>query len=500
MHRAARSAVALLGLLGALALRAELPPVPVPAENAITEPKRALGKILFWDEQLSSDNTVACGSCHRPAAGGADPRVARYPGVDAGTIDDVLGSPGIVSLDADGRPRHHPLFGDAVQATPRTSPSFFGALWAPEVFWDGRSGGEFRDPDSGAVAIASGGALENQVLTALANDAEMAKQDRTWEELAAKLERATPLALAADLPADTRAVLARRPSYPALFAAAFGDAAVTPVRIAFAIATYERTLVADRTPWDRYVAGDENALTQSEAFGWRAMQDFRCVNCHEPPLFTNNGFFNIGLRRLEYDRGRENVTGNPADAGDFKVPSLRNVGLRPRFMHTGEFGTLGAAVSFYRTTPALVGRDEIPGAGIYAFNMGPLAEADIRAFLGNALTDPRVREETFPFDRPTLRSERHAEDRAPPEPPSGFRASSSGHGVALRWTVPADDTGVVDYVLWRDDRVIGLPTEAHFEDTGAPRSAATVYRLVARDAALNVSAAAVANVDLPKRP
>jgi hypothetical protein len=60
-------------------LAAGLPPVPVPAENPITEPKRVLGKILFWDEQLSSDGTVACGTCHRPSAGGADPRMVGDP-------------------------------------------------------------------------------------------------------------------------------------------------------------------------------------------------------------------------------------------------------------------------------------------------------------------------------------------------------------------------------------------------------------------------------------
>ena len=49
-----------------------LPPVPAPAQNPITAEKAVLGKILFWDEQLSSDDTVACGTCHRPAtAGGA---------------------------------------------------------------------------------------------------------------------------------------------------------------------------------------------------------------------------------------------------------------------------------------------------------------------------------------------------------------------------------------------------------------------------------------------
>src|SRR5690606_12821291 len=58
------------------------PPVPVPAENPMTEEKRILGKILFWDEQLSSDGTTACGTCHRPAVGGIDPREALHPGPD----------------------------------------------------------------------------------------------------------------------------------------------------------------------------------------------------------------------------------------------------------------------------------------------------------------------------------------------------------------------------------------------------------------------------------
>ncbi len=70
----------LLALVASAPLAADLPPVPVPAENPITEQKRVLGKILFWDEQLSSDGTVACGTCHRPGAGGGDPRAGRQPG------------------------------------------------------------------------------------------------------------------------------------------------------------------------------------------------------------------------------------------------------------------------------------------------------------------------------------------------------------------------------------------------------------------------------------
>ena len=390
---------------------AALPPVPAPVENPLTEPKRVLGKMLFWEEQLSSDGSIACGTCHRPAQGGADPRVGRNPGVDKGTIDDVLGSPGIVRLDRNGRPEPSPQFGDGPQVTPRAAPSNFGALWAQDLFWDGRARSQVTDPLTGATAIARGGALENQALTALVAPGEMAKRDRSWADVTTTIERARPLALATDLPKDVEAARGARPTYPALFEAAFGDARITPIRVAFAIATYERTLVSDQTPWDRYAAGDSSAIVGRALYGWQALQAFHCTACHTPPQFTNNEFFEIGVRRAALDLGRELVTHDAGDAGDMKVPTLRNAALLPRFMHTGEFGNLGAAIAFYINAPALPERDGIPGFGLYTFNMSQIDVADIREFIEHALVDPRVRDETFPFDRPTLRSERS--DRSP---------------------------------------------------------------------------------------
>jgi cytochrome c peroxidase len=404
MHRT--SPAVLAALLVASHALAGVPPVPVPAENPITEAKRVLGKILFWDEQLSTNGTVACGTCHRPAYGGADPRAGRNPGTDKGTIDDVRGSPGIVLLDRHGKPQPDPVYGTEPQVTPRLAPSNFGTLWAESVFWDGRAGPVFKDPLTGKVAIAHGGALENQALTALMNPAEMAKTGRTLSELTSDVRNAQPLALASDLPPDVARAIAASHSYPNLFAAAFGDGTITPARIVFAIATYQRTLVADQTAWDRFDAGDTGALTGRALYGWRAMQAFHCTACHTPPLFTNNEFFQIGLRRADFDRGRENVTHDPADAGAMKVPSLRNAALLPRFMHTGEFTNLGAAIRFYQNSLPLPERDDIPGFGLYAFNVSQVDEADIREFITAALTDPRVRDERFPFDRPKLRSER----------------------------------------------------------------------------------------------
>jgi len=391
-----------------------LPAVPTPAENPVTDSTRILGKILFWDEQLSSDDSVACGTCHIPAVGGADPRIGTHPGTNAGSIDDVKGSPGIVSLGEDGLPREHPVFRFERQVTPRVSPSNFGGLWAPELFWDGRAGGQLTDPESGRVAIASGGALENQALEALSSEAEMAKVGRTWRELADKLANVRPLALATNLPQDVAAALDRDRDYPALFETAFGDPEITAVRIAFALAGYQRTLVADMTPWDRYLAGDETAMSSEAIAGWKDFQELHCDACHVPPLFTNNEFFHIGIRRAEFDLGRKTVTGKPADAGDFKVPSLRNAGLRTRFMHTGEFRSLPATIQGYFDSIPSPERDKIPGFGDYHFNFTGANRANLVAFIEEGLTDPRVRDETFPFDRPVLASERDDNGRQRP--------------------------------------------------------------------------------------
>ncbi|MGD2167336.1 MAG: cytochrome c peroxidase [Gammaproteobacteria bacterium] len=393
-------------LLASAPVAAELPDVPIPPENPQSEAKRVLGKILFWEEQLSYDDTVACGTCHLPASGGSDPRAGRHPGIDPGTIDDVRGSPGIAYRDAEGQLIDHPIFGRQLQVTPRTAPANFLALWAESIFWDGRAGPQFRDPISGEILIAAGGALEAQALAALSNPAEMARSGHDWDELTAKLSAATPLALASALPADIRKALEGAMNYPALFAAAFGESDITAARIAFAIAAYQRTLIADETAWDRLQAGDTEALSESATRGWRDFQAFHCDSCHVPPLFTNNDFANIGLRLARFDNGRMSVTGEAEDAGEMKVPSLRNVALRPRFMHTGQFGNLGAAIGFYLRGTALEHRDNLPNGSIYSFNMGTQSEIDIRAFLEEGLTDPRVRDEIFPFDRPTLGSER----------------------------------------------------------------------------------------------
>lgn len=401
------SPIFLIGFLIILALAAPsesqgLPDVPVPPENPITENKRVLGKILFWEEQLSSDNSVACGTCHAIDFAGADSRIGVHPGADGllGNADDVFGSPGVVRRDVTNAPIEDPIFGFDPQVTARSAPSFFGALWAPEVFLDGSAGGIFKDPvDGTTVLIDGGGALENQTVRPILSSVEMAKDGRTWSDVTAKLDASTPLAFATNLPPDMTAAINANSTYAALFTAAFGDSAITPARIAFALATYERTLVADQTPWDAFQAGDSNALTSDQKTGWAFFQTSNCALCHVAPLFTDDTYRNIGTRDPAEDLGRAEVTLLEADNGRFRVPTVRNVGLKKTFLHTGEVPTLAAVMTFYE--PGEQGSTENIDP-LMPIQFSPQVQAAIVDFMANGLLDPRVAAATFPFDQPTI--------------------------------------------------------------------------------------------------
>ncbi len=403
------------------------PGVPYPAENPHSDAKAILGKILFWEQQLSSDDTMACGTCHEASAGGSDPRQDQFlhPGADglAETGDDVRGSEGIARCEivADLVVRKpDAFFGNNVQVTGRKSPSYFDAMYAPKLFWDGRADEVFLDPESGAVAIAAGGALETQSLAPLFSDVEMACENRTVTQLTNKLGSSSPLALALNIPPDMANAICRYPTYDQLFEQAFGDAAITGTRIAFAIATYERSLVSDQTPYDLFVdpvSPDTTALTAAQQNGLSLYDGAAgCSDCHlvtspnalQPPNFTNDDFHDLGFQDLDSqlnpDLGVQGITGLASDRGKFKTPTLRNVALREAggLLHMGNSSTLEDVMAAYNnpTVP--------PGPGSSTdFRMVPLGLsgteiADIVDFMRNALTDPRVSAESYPFDHPTL--------------------------------------------------------------------------------------------------
>lgn len=427
-----------------------LQPPPVPPENPITEPKRVLGKILFWDEQLSSDNTIACGTCHIPGRGGADPRIARHPGNDniLNTPDDKLASPGVIRSDSANRYFRDPVFALLRQITSRAANPAITAMYAPDLFWDGRARTTFINPQTGVVSIPNGGGLESQAVVPILSSIEMAHDGRTWTEVVNKLNVAEPMILASNLPADVAAAVQSNPTYPDLFAAAFGDPMITAERIGYAIATYERTLLPNDTPFDRFLAGVPNAMTPGQVQGFNALQASPCVACHTPPLYSNNSFQNIGLRPVAEDRGRQDVTGLAADRGRFKVPTLRNVGLKPTFMHNGQFTTLNQVIGFYANGAAQFPDNKSP---LLPIGLPPPVVPAVIDFLANGLTDARVANETFPFDRPRLHSE------SPQPNPSLIGAGTPGSGglVPAMIAVSPPNRGNIDFKIGVDGALGG---------------------------------------------
>jgi len=400
--------------------RAQLNTVDAPTANPMTAEKIMLGKMLFWEEQLSTDDSIACGTCHQPESGGSDSRSVhhRHPGPDRlfGTTDDRHGSPGIVGQDQNGDYVYDELFGTAARVSINMPGSALTASHHQQLRWNGATGPEFVDPETQEVAIAIGGALEEQALHAILSSQEMAKEGRTWADVANKLASCTPMALARDLTPDIEAAINANPGYPALFAAAFGDPGITARRIAFALASYQRTLTPDQTPWDRYQAGDLSALTPDQVLG---MQIFagagHCIECHPAPLFSDGLFHNLGIAPLDAEAGRFDETGIPEDRGAFKTPSLRNAGLRPRLFHNGASPSL-MDMSSQLDDPGSVYSIYMQGGGIHNFNVDPLlqpigshgiTENEMLAtldFVANALKDPRAEHGLPPFDHPTLRS------------------------------------------------------------------------------------------------
>lgn len=392
-----------------------LEPVPVPADNPLTTAKINLGKVLFWEEQLSSTNTVACGTCHAVNAGGSDARstvsnvMSIHPGPDDlfNTADDVVGSPGVPSSQADGRYVWDDFYGYLDQVTGRHSPPAVNAAYAPELFWDGRAGDTFSDPVSGELLVSSGAALEKQAVGPPLSDVEMSHRGQDWAGILTKLTAIEPLILSPEVPTDLADWIDGR-SYPQLFVDAFGTAEISAGRIGMAIASYERTLISDQTPHNDAASGNRNALTPQERRGRGVFFAADCGVCHGGALLTDHQFKYIGVVPQDEDVGRFAVTGRERDRGRFKTPSLLNIELRAPYMHDGSQATLSEVIDFYDRGGDFGGPNKDPN--VRTLNLSEEEKADLLAFLTRPLTDQRVANQTGPFTVPELYS---ASDRVP---------------------------------------------------------------------------------------
>ena len=338
-------------LLVALILYAAF--APIPYDEVLPEEK--------WGAGSSSVEPAWSGLQREfPAANETDTNPSNADKVELGRLlffDPVLSQNNDMSCAS----CHHPDLGfadgkqQAVGANgtelQRSSMSLWNVAYNTNFFWDGRAA-----------------TLEEQTDTPLTHEDEMAS---TPEGIEKKLQ---------DIP-----------EYVDLFEKAFGSGdSVTYENVQNAITAFERTLITNDSPFDRYATGDVTALTPAQRRGLGLFRSAatRCFECHSAPTFADESFSVTGVPDLPgqvHDTGRQEVESSGLD-GAFKAPTLRNIALTAPYMHNGVFTTLEEVVDFYAKGG---GRDDgIENVDIHVtgFELNEQERADLVAFM-YALTD-----------------------------------------------------------------------------------------------------------------
>lgn len=280
-----------------------------PVDNDLTAAKVALGRLLFWDPVLSGELDVACATCHHPDLGYADGR--RLPigvggeGLGLGRIDavnDDIGlvqrnSPTIVNTAFNG-------ITDQGNVNPDQAP----------MFWDNRAR-----------------SLETQALLPLHSFEEMRGhafgEDETLDVIIARLE----------------AIAGYRNRFQQVFG---GNNPITDENIGKAIAAFERTIIANNSPFDRYARGDENALTAQQIQGLNRFDAVGCADCHSGPMFSD---FDLHVLGVPESPLLDFIDAGANDRFQFRTPTLRNLNTTGPYFHNGVAGNLNAVLNFYRT-------------------------------------------------------------------------------------------------------------------------------------------------------
>jgi len=193
----------------------------------------------------------------------------------------------------------------------RNSPTVINRLFSKEQFWDGRAAD-----------------LEEQAHGPLVNPVEMAMPSHR------------------DVVSRVRAIK----GYLPYFQKAFGGPEITMPRIAQAIACYERTVVAGNSPFDRYMAGDKDAMSAAAVRGMELFNGkANCKTCHTGFNFTDESYHNlgVGMDKPTPDLGRYLISKAESEKGAFKTPTLRNVAQTAPYMHDGSEATLRQVIEFY---------------------------------------------------------------------------------------------------------------------------------------------------------
>jgi cytochrome c peroxidase len=237
---------------------------------------------------------------------------------------------------ADGKAR---ALGENNVPLPSRSPTLLNVAWTPKLGWDGH----FRDLEG--VAFGPITAADNMNLPE--------------PELIARLSGI--------------------PGYVDAFSAAFGNGNITQRKIELALATFERKIVSSEAPFDRWIAGDKNAISASAEHGFEVFNGKgNCAACHSGWAFTDASFHDIGSA-TDGDIGRGRLFPSSVKLQyAFKTPTLRDVARRGPYMHDGSVPTLAAVIEIYDRG----GIDRPSRADeVHQLGLPPSDKADLIAFL-----------------------------------------------------------------------------------------------------------------------
>ena len=434
-------------------------PTPDPA-------KVELGKTLYFDKLLSGNRDISCATCHLPQQGTGD------------------GIPLSIGTGGSGQSTDR-LRGSMRMLIARNAPDVFNR-GSPEwhsMFWDGRIVGSydegFTQPEEFTQTLPSGldSVLAAQAMLPVTARAEMRGSPRDVDVFGQTNEIATTGEK--DLAAVWQLLMERLmavPAYRDLFAQAYPDLPADQIgfqHAANAIAAFEiDAFTLLDSPWDRYLAGDDSALTTDAKQGALLFYGSAgCARCHSGNLLTDQAFHNAAVPQFGPGKGRQNPyidlgrareTGVTEDRFAFRTPPLRNVALTGPWMHNGAFATLEDAVRHMADPlPSFAGYDysSLPVDVQAEIRRSPTIDAEIverldplfsepvelsetelaqvLAFL-DALTDPRAAtlEEIVPDSVP---SGLPVTDEAPQA--TAFTHVSQQAGIAARHTEGYQVTG-----------------------------------------------------------
>lgn len=302
-----------------------------------------LGQALAFDKLLSGNRDISCMSCHLP----------RFATGDGRSLSVGQGATGL------GPQRLHP----AGAFIPRNAPPLFNLHALTPLFWDGRvsqdASGVFHTPAGKTITpemleVFEFGTASVVPLFPVLSRSEM--RGDTGNELAAVSDDQEPRVWALLMQR-----LGRIPEYRRMFEAAYPARRFE--RMTFAHASnaiagfFLQRMSFTNSPWDRFLAGNDDALTPVQLAGAKNFMSARCSICHNGPALTDNLFHNVAVAQLgpgqgdglggRDDFGRMRVTGNPADQYAFRTPALRNVELTAPYGHDGAFMSLRDFVDHY---------------------------------------------------------------------------------------------------------------------------------------------------------